>query len=434
MRPSDLLDQAMAFMASYRQVNWALSDQAMVSGANFLTNIILVRYLGLEEYGRYILAWIAIDFVRILHEPLVIAPMVTIGPKRTGADAEKYYSVVSTFQLTLCILLSLLLVGVVALLNIYIPSWNLDGLAPIMGFAAITYHFQEFCRRCAFAKHRPHLAFASDAVRYLGQMVIIIAFAHYSTLDAREVILITAITALAGIGFALPVLFPIKIEVEIFKDALVRHWDFGKWFVPSVILARATADIFMAVTGAIIGAAAVGALKAARNIVAVTHILLMGLENVVPIRAAQRYAEAGTEGLVVFLKRFGIASCGAVAVLILMVAIVPEFWLELFYGEQHIDQGYLVQWWGAFYFMTFLARPAVLGLRAMEYTRPIFTQNLIVALIGLSACYPVIKAYGVTGVVVGLTLLGAFRVIFISWTFARYLRTRKASDPASGET
>lgn len=434
MRPSALIAQAITFAASNRQVNWALSDQAMVSGANFLTNIILVRYLGLEEYGRYILAWIAIDFVRILHEPLVIAPMVTIGPKRTGVDAENYYSVVSIFQLTLCIVLSLLLVGVVALLNFYIPSWNLNGLAPIMGFAAITYHFQEFCRRCAFAKHRPNLAFASDVFRYLGQLFVVFMVASHYAIDAKDVIFITAITAFVGIGFALPVIFPIRIEIDTFKDALARHWNFGKWFVPSVILARATADIFMAVTGAIIGAAAVGALKAARNIVAATHILLMGLENVAPIRAAQIYAEAGTAGLVRFLILFGIASCGAVAVLILLVTVIPEFWLKLFYGEQHIDQGYLVQWWGAFYFMIFLSRPSLLGLRAMEYTRPIFTQNLIVALIGLSACYPVIKTYGVTGVVVGLTLLGTFRVIFITWTFARYLHTQKASEPASGGT
>lgn len=422
MQPSNLFGHAMTVAARYRQVNWALCDQAMVSGANFLTNIMLVRYLGLEEYGRYVLAWMAIEFVRILHEPLIVAPMVTIGPKQMEKDAAAYYSVVTFLQFSLCLLASFALIAIVYLLNLYISSWNLDGLAPIMGFAAVAYHFQQYIRRCAFARNNPNIAFGSDAVRYLGQLAILIGLAQYRPLDSRDAILITATTAFIGIFCALPILRPAGFNRQTLNAVVSRHWNFGKWLVPAAILGRATGDIFMAIAGAAIGAAAVGGIKAARNIVAVTHILLMGFENVIPIRAAQRFAEDGKAGLIQFLRRFGFASCGLVSIPILIVASVPEFWLTLFYGDDFVGQGYLVQWWAVIYMLIFLIKPPMVGLRALEYTKPIFAQNLLIAIVGLSLCYPLIDTMGVTGVLLGLTILEIIRFVLMTWMFVKRIR------------
>ena len=33
-------------------INWALADQVVVSGGNFLTTLLLARSLGVEEFGR----------------------------------------------------------------------------------------------------------------------------------------------------------------------------------------------------------------------------------------------------------------------------------------------------------------------------------------------------------------------------------------------
>ena len=48
---------AARILSRYSHVNWALADQTMVSGVNFLTGILLARYLGVEEFGRFTLAW-----------------------------------------------------------------------------------------------------------------------------------------------------------------------------------------------------------------------------------------------------------------------------------------------------------------------------------------------------------------------------------------
>ena len=87
------------FIVRYNQSNWALLDQAMVSGVNFLTGIILVRYLGLEEFGRFILAWLIILFFNSIHFAAVISPMMSIGPKQSEKEFPQYYAAVFLQQL-----------------------------------------------------------------------------------------------------------------------------------------------------------------------------------------------------------------------------------------------------------------------------------------------------------------------------------------------
>ena len=52
-----MIELAARLLARYSHVNWALADQTMVSGVNFLTGILLARHLGIEEFGRFTLAW-----------------------------------------------------------------------------------------------------------------------------------------------------------------------------------------------------------------------------------------------------------------------------------------------------------------------------------------------------------------------------------------
>ena len=70
----------------HSHVNWALADQAMVSGVYFLTGILLARYLGLEEFGRFTLAWMAVLFANSIQHAMIIAPMMSIGPKQSAAE------------------------------------------------------------------------------------------------------------------------------------------------------------------------------------------------------------------------------------------------------------------------------------------------------------------------------------------------------------
>ena len=83
-----------AFLTRHGRVNWALADQSLVSGANFFPTIVLARYLGIEEFGRFTLVWMAVLFANSLQHAMVNMPMMSIGPKQAAADAPRYYGAV----------------------------------------------------------------------------------------------------------------------------------------------------------------------------------------------------------------------------------------------------------------------------------------------------------------------------------------------------
>ncbi len=82
-----IIQLAARLLARYSHVNWALADQTMVSGVNFLTGILLARYLGVEEFGRFTLAWMAVLFVNGIQHAAINSPMMSIGPKQPEAEA-----------------------------------------------------------------------------------------------------------------------------------------------------------------------------------------------------------------------------------------------------------------------------------------------------------------------------------------------------------
>ena len=94
-----MIQLAARLWTHYSHINWALADQTMVSGVNFLTGILLSRYLGLEEFGRFTLAWMAVLFVNSLQHAAIISPMMSIGPKQPEAEAPAYYGAIVVQQI-----------------------------------------------------------------------------------------------------------------------------------------------------------------------------------------------------------------------------------------------------------------------------------------------------------------------------------------------
>lgn len=90
-----MIQLALRRLARYSHANWALADQTMICGVNFLTAILVARYLGDDEFGRFTLAWMVVLFVKNLQHAMIVSPMMgSIGPKQTRADMLACYDTV----------------------------------------------------------------------------------------------------------------------------------------------------------------------------------------------------------------------------------------------------------------------------------------------------------------------------------------------------
>jgi len=404
-------------MLRYSHVNWALGDQALVSGASFVTGILLARYMGIEEFGRFTLAWLVLEFVLNLQSAMLTTPMLSIGSTHTKSDASSYYGSVIMSQISLSIISSLLLLAGVLIADFLFFNGQERHLAVPISITTLAANIQYFVRRYAFTKDAPFVGFMSDFFRYAVQIGVLVWIFRVDALDADQVMFLIAFAGFFGLIPGVHFLWPVKTDRKTFQEMVRRHWDFCKWLIPSTLLTWTLYNLFMAAGGAILGAAAVGGLKASQNIVAVSHILILGLENIVPVAAARHFKDGGGKGLTQYLLRFSFYGGMAMGVIVVAASIAPDYLLRMIYSHEFEGQGYLVRWWCVVYLFEFLTIPAMIGLRTMENTRPIFIQNLWLSGLSVVICYPLIATFDQVGVMTGLVIITVLKFAILTLYF-----------------
>lgn len=399
----------------YRHVNRVLADQALLSGVNFLTGVLLARYLGIEEFGRFSLIWIGVLFVHSIQRALIISPMMSIGPKQPASELPGYYCAVTVQQCAYSLLSVAVMLVCVESLARFIPAWNIDGLALPLAAVAFATQWQEFLRRYFFARKRQATAFINDIVRYASQVaMLLLLFIYYESVARTEVVL-WIIAGSACISFyGLFLMETLDWNLALYRETLRRHWQFSKWILASFVTKFATGRLGTILTGLLLGTAAVGALRVGHSLMGITHVFLLGLENLVPVRAAEHYQAGGRDALFGYLKRVAIFAGGMTAAVALVAGVAPEFWLGLIFGEEYREYGFVLRWFAVIYLVRFLVMPLSAGLGAMERTRYLFKARLVSTIYALVFTYPLIKFFGLTGLLAGQLLIS---LVFITILF-----------------
>ncbi|MCZ6716399.1 MAG: polysaccharide biosynthesis C-terminal domain-containing protein [Gammaproteobacteria bacterium] len=402
-----MIQASVRLLGRYSHINWALADQAMVSGVNFLTGILLARYLGLEGFGQFTLAWMAVLFVNALQHATIIAPMMSIGPKQSAAELPAYYGAVIVQQVVFSLCGFVVLFAAVEATPLVFPDWGLGGLGLPLASAAVAFQCQDFLRRYLFARGRAAQAFVNDGVRYFGQLAVL-TWLFLSFPDRREsesALWVIAGTAAAAAFCGVFLVERIAWAPGALRATAARHWRFSRWLAGSAVMQWVTANLFLLAAGALLGTAAVGALRAAQTLMGPCNILFQGLENVVPARAAWHFQHGGKAALVGYMKKIGLVFGLVTAGIAVVVAAAPDFWLGLAYGGEYVGYGYLVRWYAVVYVVFFFAVPLRAGLRALEETRGIFIATVFGATVSVVGAYPLVSGFGAVGAVAGMAVV-----------------------------
>src|ERR1035441_771138 len=165
---------------------WALTDQAVVSATNFLTSVMLLRFMGLREFGVFILAWMSVQFVASMQTALIIAPMMSIGPKQEEKDRLYYFGAVVFQELALVACCIVLVFVALKLSGSFFPHKNLQQLALPLAVSAFAYLMQDFLRRYFFSTRQSRRALADDALSYLSQLPMIFLLHSYGHLNSAN--------------------------------------------------------------------------------------------------------------------------------------------------------------------------------------------------------------------------------------------------------
>ncbi|HLJ63517.1 MAG TPA: hypothetical protein VKT70_05390 [Stellaceae bacterium] len=384
-------------------LNLAVADQGMVSGVNFLTGVMLARILGLAEFGRFTLAWTIITAVNIVQQATIIDPMLSIGSKQSPERRTAYFSTVLVHQAILNTALILMVVAGLVILDRLAPDWGIGGLEWPIAAVIFGFQWQEWFRRYFLARNRFFVMLVNDGARYLLQITVLagLLMSHALQVSSAMALWVISWAALVAILHGFLCFGPFRWSRAVIAEVTLAHWRFSRWVLPSAVLQAINGSIFFFAAGYFYGTALVGGLRAAQNLVGFTHILFLGLENTMQVRAAQAYAAFGKPALARAMRQLWIWGGGLVSVLLLGFCLEAGRLVVLIYGDQFRDVTFYVYLWAGAYALHFCNMPLRIAIRALECTRHFLEVQILVALFSGLSVYPLIETMGGAGVLVG---------------------------------
>lgn len=295
-------------------VKWAMGSQIITSAANFITSVLLVRGLGLEQFGRFSVGFLLIMVARNFLNGMVLTPMSVVAPRlRSGSDAA-YRGFLLANAIVFCLGASLLLwstsVPLGALLN---APW-LPEFAIAVAVASAVTNFTDFLRRYFFVRNTGATAFTVDFLRYTVQLAILVATYVVAPNVLSPTFALWSLTAGSIVAGLVGMLRYGKISWNrrLWRTTWPRHWNFIKWMTPTMALQSVQGQAPMFIGAALLGESTLGLVRAIQQVANVLNLPFNALTQIVPSMGATAMKEAGLQGLKKLLRRMTLLSVGAV--------------------------------------------------------------------------------------------------------------------------
>ena len=412
---------------TYRDTNWAMVDQGVVSGVNFLTMVLLARMLGVQQFGEFSIAWLILLFFKSLQAALVVAPMMSIGPKQRDEEQALYYGSVIVQQIAIALTTFLLIVLGLWASELLTLDLGLGALGLALASAAATDQLQDFIRRYLYTHQRAFAAFLNDFICYGARILLLAGMLVYAKDSANGAIalwLIALASAVAAVIGAF-LIGPLRFERGFFISVCGHHWTFSKWIFGSAIFRWMSGHLIVLMSGGILGAYAVGAIRSTTNVLAPVQVFLLALNNIAPVKAARLFHEGGPTPLLRYLGKLTGAGFVMTAAMVIVGSIFAEEIVGLLYGDEYVPFAYLIHWWAVIYLIGFLEFPLETGLKAIEHTRPLFFTVLAEAAFAAATSYLLASYFGLPGVMFGILVVKIIPVSVLSASFLRRLPPRR---------
>jgi O-antigen/teichoic acid export membrane protein len=396
----------------------ALADQMMVSAANFAGGIVLVRGLGLEEFGKYSIAYSLLLFANALQMSFVASPMLNIGPMLTGEEKERFVNGMLTLQLSA----SVVLFAVFALVGLVARLFTAFYSVPcILLFACCigTYQLQDWLRRYYFLVNKGKHALATDFMSYCVQFLLLLALWRMGRLTLLLTFLVMCITSVAAV-----VMGPVTDRLRPAWGTLGATWKRCRSLSRDLLISSqvrwfGTQGLFL-IGAAVLGSAGIGGLRATQSVGGPIYLILMSFENVVPIRLAEELKTTGAAGTYALAKRWIVVSSLLFALAMVPIAVFGKVILKFLYGPALV----------AFYWPMLLQLATIVitaatmlwfhFYRTVQETRVMLQANGLAAVANLVTVYWFGRLWNASGIVLSILLGQAVIAVFCTLYWARH--------------
>lgn len=424
-----------AFIARLKQLilwtrrgGFGALDQGLYSGANFLINVLLARWLPPEEYGAFTIAFSIVPILTALHSSFLTEPMLVFGTSRYGGRFSSYLGVLIYGHFGIAIAIALICAAASIIfrrIGSSVIAGTLAGLAlgsPFILLASLS-------RRAFYVLLKPHWSAVGSAVYLVTIMTGVYACYRWRLLTGGSSAALMGFSAgVTSLGILLVLKPSLKRSSlrQLTKEVLSDHWRYGRWAVGSSLLSSSYSALYYILITAFMSLSSVAVLRAFQNLFAPASQLLVSVALPLVPWVAERSAKRGPACLTRYAVRISAAlSAAALLYLILMVTAGSRL-IYLLYAGKYAGHLWLISLIAVIQLFTALGGGAHVVLRASGRSDLLFVVYAAGSLLSLLGSLALVGLWGFPGAAVGLGVFPLSTSI-IAW-YLWMARGRKASD------
>jgi O-antigen/teichoic acid export membrane protein len=240
-------------------------DQGLYSGANFVMNILLARWLLPSHYGVFSIAFAVYLFAYQIHNAIIIEPMSVLGLAKMHHRLPNYLR----DQIKIHFVVSLLAGFAIMVIGLIVIAFDqiLGRVIIILGMVLSLILLPLLTRRIFYLFRKPQFALLGSAVYtifLLGGLWLAYIFINISVDLAFPLIGLAGLTS----GVFLIIQIPQQQSDHVsFRDIWFANWNYGKWLVYSSILIALAAQVQIFIVGGLLGLKDAGAFRALQNFI-----------------------------------------------------------------------------------------------------------------------------------------------------------------------
>jgi len=413
-----------------RPVHWALFDQGLVSGCNFLVSIMVARALTAPQLAHYSLAFITIFAIGTLHRALVTQPMNMLGVAEQPAQLWARYRALLWGQ------------GYLLPLNLAVVLcsgwWFFRDAALIAAACLFTLAFllQEIPRRFHYTDNQIHRAVRLDVLAYGGQVLVLAMCLLSDELTPARAFLVLSVAPLLSFGLGHweitrhgHALASVAVKVahadpgHTTRGVLAEHWAYANWVMAGLIVMLVSSQVFPFQLSSFATPQAVAAFVAANTIMNGLNVLRLTLGNYLPTQLSKLLADGGAAAMATYVRKV-LLGCAVVSVVTLLgLWLLGDGLVDLLFAGKYPDAKGILLPLGAVNLLALLSLVGAVVLQVLRLSRGIFLANGVAALLVVAAGPWLIKSHGLVGAVMGAALGLVLPALLQGLYLRRKLRT-----------
>jgi O-antigen/teichoic acid export membrane protein len=390
---------------------WAVVDQTLFAGTNFLVSVLLARWLEPDAYGAFAVAYSVFLLLGTLHTALWTEPMLVYGSGRFREVFTAYQRVLIGYHWRFGALAGF---GFCFLGLGFLAFGGRElGLSLLgLGLAAPAVLYLWLVRRGAYVLLEPRLA-------ALGGVLYLLLYVGSSLLLLRLAVLneATAFLAMTVAGYVAAGVIRVRVRTGTHKlvdprEVRSLHWGYGRWALLAGALSWVPGNVYYVWLPAFHGLEVAARLKALMNLLMPILHFNGALGQLLVPSMARSYS---TGGLVRITRASLVIFLGFALTYWAVLAVFGRQLMGWIYGEKYAGDHVWLAWLG--FLPLFAAVTSVKSslLRALERPKVVAKTYGLLAGLSLASGLSLIWADGLRGAIVALLLTNALA----SLAFAR---------------